>query len=186
MPNTRLNLRKAKSSPPKGVARKRVLAPSDAALGSPRKARRSARPSVVSGWMKMKLKLHSDITGLQGHDLVTKGVAVADAREVMKAFAIIDEKQFYSVLGITGRTMQRRAASAGKTLDSNASDRVLRLVSVTDQAMEVFGSLESAERWLSSPAIGLDRRKPIDLLGSTEGTELVKTLLTRMEYGVYA
>jgi uncharacterized protein (DUF2384 family) len=32
----------------------------------------------------------------------------------------------------------------------------------------------------------LDERKPIDLLQSSEGTELVRTLLTRMDYGVYA
>lgn len=186
MPNTRPNPQKAKRSPPKGIARKRVLAVADTALGSTRKAPGSARPSGVSGWTRMKLGLRGDITGLQGHDLVTQGVSVAAAREVLKAFAIIDEKQFYGVLGITGRTLQRRAASARKTLDANASDRVLRLVSVTDQAITVMGSQESAERWLSSPAIGLDRRKPIDLLGSTEGTGLVKTLLTRMEYGVYA
>jgi len=50
----------------------------------------------------------------------------------------------------------------------------------------VLGSQEAAERWLSTPAMALDRRRPIDLLQSSEGTELVKTLLTRMDYGVYA
>ena len=52
--------------------------------------------------------------------------------------------------------------------------------------MDVLSSQEAAERWLSTPALGIDGRKPIDLLQSTEGTELVKTLLTRMDYGVYA
>ena len=127
-----------------------------------------------------------NLTGLGAHDLVTQGVSVLDAKQLMKAFTVIDEGQLYSVLGITARTMQRRAASAHKTLDPNASDRALRLVSVTSQAIDVLGSLEAAERWLSTPAIGLDQRKPIDLLRSSGGTELVKTLLTRMDYGVYA
>lgn len=82
--------------------------------------------------------------------------------------------------------MQRRAASAAKTLDPHGSDRALRLVSVTSHTIDVLGSKEAAERWLSSPAMGLDRRKPIDLLQSTDGTEMVKALLTRMKYGVYA
>ena len=125
-------------------------------------------------------------TGLAAHDLVAKGLGVAEARQVLAGFIVIDEKQFYSVLGITPRTMQRRAASASKTLDANASDRALRLVSVMRQAEEVLGSQEAAERWLSSPAIGLDQRVPIDLLQSSEGTIMVKTLLSRMEYGVYA
>ena len=125
-------------------------------------------------------------TGLKAHDLVAKGMGVAEAKQVMAGFTVINEEQFYSVLGITHRTMQRRAASASKTLDANASDRALRLVSVMHQAEEVLGSQEAAERWLSSPAMGLDQRLPIDLLQSSEGTAMVKTLLSRMEYGVYA
>ena len=50
----------------------------------------------------------------------------------------------------------------------------------------LLAAFASAERWLSSPAIGLDQRVPIDLLQSSEGTTMVKTLLSRMEYGVYA
>ena len=126
------------------------------------------------------------MTGLMAHDLVTKGVPVAAAKQVMGAFNIIKEARIYDVLGISAKTMQRRSASAAKTLDSNASDRALRLVSVTSQAIDVLGSQAAAERWLESPAIGLNRRKPIDLLQSSEGTEMVKTLLTRMDYGVYA
>lgn len=125
-------------------------------------------------------------TGLKAHDLVAKGIGIAEAKQVLADFVLIDEKQFYSVLGITPRTMQRRAASASKTLDVNASDRTLRLVSVVHQAQEVLGSQEAAERWLSSPAMGLDQRIPLDLLQSSEGTAMVKTLLSRMEYGVYA
>ena len=131
-------------------------------------------------------KVNSGPTGLTAHDLVAKGIDVADAKQVMAGFTIINEKQFYSVLGITERTMQRRAASATKTLDANASDRALRLMTVMHQATEVLGSQEAAERWLSSPAMGLDQRVPIDLLQSSEGTAMVKTLLSRMEYGVYA
>lgn len=126
------------------------------------------------------------MTGLMAHDLVTKGVSVAAAKQVMGAFNIIKEAQIYDVLGISAKTMQRRSTSAARTLDPNASDRTLRLVSVTSLAIDVLGSQEAAERWLESPAIGLDRRKPIDLLQSSEGTEMVRTLLTRMDYGVYA
>jgi putative toxin-antitoxin system antitoxin component (TIGR02293 family) len=88
-------------------------------------------------------------------------------------------------MGISERTLQR-AETADKRLDTNASDRTLRLAAVTEQAIEVLGSQEAAERWLSTPAIGLDQRRPIDLLQSSKGTELVKTLLTRIDYGVYA
>ena len=140
--------------------------------------------NVAAG--RQHVKVNSGPTGLTAHDLVARGIGVAEAKQVLAGFTIINEKQFYSVLGITERTMQRRAASATKTLDANASDRALRLVTVMHQATEVLGSQEAAERWLSSPAMGLDQRVPIDLLQSSEGTAMVKTLLSRMEYGVYA
>ena len=127
-----------------------------------------------------------EFTGLRAHDLVTQGIRVEDARQLMRGFTIIAEKELLGVLGITARTIQRRAASVHKTLDPNASDRALRLMWVTSQAIDVLGSQEAAERWLSTSAMGLDQRKPIDLLQSSEGTDLVKTLLTRMDYGVYA
>ena len=167
--------------PKRRIEKKNDLGLSGASRAHPYSPQKQARHAA---WEKIRLQ--AGITGLMAHDLVTTGVLVADARQVMDTLTIIDEKQFYGVLGITARTMQRRAASVGKTLDMNASDRTLRLVSVTNQAIDTLGSQDAAERWLSTPAMGLDQRKPIDLLRSTEGTELVKTLLKRMDYGVYA
>jgi putative toxin-antitoxin system antitoxin component (TIGR02293 family) len=125
------------------------------------------------------------LSPLQAHDLVTEGLPVDRARELMASFLYIDRDTVLKAMGISERTLQR-AKTADRPLDSNASDRSLRLAAVAERAIEVLGSQEAAERWLAAPAIGLDQRRPIDLLQSSEGTELVKTLLTRMDYGVYA
>ena len=50
----------------------------------------------------------------------------------------------------------------------------------------MFGSQDEAEQWLDRPAMGLDRRRPINLLATPAGVELVEQHLTRLEYGVYA
>ena len=113
-------------------------------------------------------------------------MSVSAAKHLLASVHIISEAQVYAVLGISPKTMQRRAASASKTLDANASDRAMRLTSMIQLATEVLGAQDAAERWLTSPAIGLDGRLPIDLLQSSQGTEMVKTLLNRMDYGVYA
>jgi putative toxin-antitoxin system antitoxin component (TIGR02293 family) len=39
---------------------------------------------------------------------------------------------------------------------------------------------------MERPAIGLDQRRPIDLLTTPAGAELVETFLERLEYGVYS
>jgi putative toxin-antitoxin system antitoxin component (TIGR02293 family) len=134
---------------------------------------------------KTMFQIAKGLSPLQAHDLVTEGLPVDRARELMASFLIIDRDTVLKAMGISERTLQR-AKTADRPLDTNASDRSLRLASVAEQAIEVLGSQEAAERWLSAPAMGLDQRRPIDLLQSSEGTELVKTLLTRMDYGVYA
>lgn len=127
----------------------------------------------------------SEMTPLELHDLATKGVAVGSVRTLLGSFEVIDEGDLLAVLGVSQRTLERRASSVQGTLDANSSDRALRLAAVTDRAIAVVGSRVAAERWLSSPALGLNGRKPLELLQTSEGTELVKVLLTRMDYGVY-
>jgi putative toxin-antitoxin system antitoxin component (TIGR02293 family) len=127
-----------------------------------------------------------DLTGLDAHARVTAGVSTAQAAALMASLRVIDARQFFRTLGISERTFQRRASGKSGALDANASDRALRLASVLALATRVLGSQDAAERWLTSPAIGLDRHLPLDLLQSSEGTVLVRTLLQRMDHGVYA
>jgi putative toxin-antitoxin system antitoxin component (TIGR02293 family) len=125
----------------------------------------------------------SQLDGLQAHDIVMRGIPVSLARNVVRSFGVIAPTDIRKVLGVSEQALQRRSDAA---LDVNASDRTLRLLSVMEQATTVLGARDVAERWLAAHAIGLDRRRPIDLLTSSDGTTMVKTLLKRMEYGVYA
>jgi putative toxin-antitoxin system antitoxin component (TIGR02293 family) len=61
----------------------------------------------------------------------------------------------------------------------------LKFATILAKATEVFGSQEAAKRWLIEPAIGLDRKRPIDLLSTPTGAEMVEKFLGRLEYGVY-
>ena len=53
------------------------------------------------------------------------------------------------------------------------------------KASAILGSREDAERWLESPAIALNRQRPIDLLATRTGAEIVENFLSQLEYGVY-
>ena len=150
----------------------------------------AALPTVhLSAAQPLKAKapstLAKNLSPLQAHDLVTEGVTVLVARQMMATFDILQRDEILRVVGISERTLQRGQAK-NKLLDSNASDRTLRLAEVTDQAIDVLGSQRAAELWMSKPALALDQRRPIDLLQSSAGTDLVKALLTRMDHGVYA
>ncbi|WP_207462074.1 antitoxin Xre/MbcA/ParS toxin-binding domain-containing protein [Azospirillum sp. SYSU D00513] len=53
------------------------------------------------------------------------------------------------------------------------------------RATELFGSQEEAEEWLDRPAMGLNKNRPLHLLATPAGVEMVKDFLTRLEYGAY-
>ena len=62
----------------------------------------------------------------------------------------------------------------------------MKLAEVLAKATSILGSKEEAEHWLERPAIGLNQHRPIDLLATPAGVELVEDFLVRLEHGVYA
>ena len=93
---------------------------------------------------------------------------------------------FAKAIGMSLRTYQRHTSTAAKSLNAEQSGRTWKLAEILARATSVLGSKEDAEQWLEQPATGLDRRRPIDLLATPAGVELVEDFLVRLEYGVYA
>ncbi len=90
-------------------------------------------------------------------------------------------------LGISLRTFQRRRKdNATKPLSQEQSGRTWKFAEILAKAILVLGSQDEAEDWLSRPAIGLNQQRPIDLLATTAGVEIVEDHLERLQYGVYA
>ena len=53
------------------------------------------------------------------------------------------------------------------------------------EAVEVFGSENSAKNWLGEPARALDHRRPCEVMQTKAGRQDVLTLLVQLEYCVY-
>ncbi len=65
------------------------------------------------------------------------------------------------------------------------STRTSVLHQLLSKAQQVIGTREDAIEWFCQPAIGLNTRRPIDLAMTANGASIVRTLLDRMEHGVY-
>ena len=83
------------------------------------------------------------------------------------------------------RTLARRKEN-NEQLTVAESDRVLRLERISQHADRVFGNHEKAQRWLRSEIIALDGARPIDLLASETGANVVFEELIRIDYGMFA
>jgi putative toxin-antitoxin system antitoxin component (TIGR02293 family) len=88
-------------------------------------------------------------------------------------------------VGMSVRTFQRRRERSAKPLSHEQTARTWKFAEVLAKATAVFGSQQEAERWMDQPAIGLDQRRPIDLMTTPAGVEIVEDFLQRLEYGVY-
>jgi len=88
------------------------------------------------------------------------------------------------LLPVTPRTLQRY--SGRKRLSPAVSEQVLQLAEVVAQGTEVFGDRESFVSWLELPSAALGGRKPLDLLPSRFGVEMVVDELGRIAHGIPA
>jgi len=125
-------------------------------------------------------------SALDAHELLLDGLPGAALTHFVRHLLIIQTDSLEKAFGMSLRTFQRRKDAPDKPLSQEQSGRTWKFAEILAKATDVFGSQEDAEQWLERPAIGLDQRRPIDLLATPAGIELVEQYLTRLAYGVYA
>lgn len=126
------------------------------------------------------------ITKLDVHHLIQSGFPNGVLTFLMNHVPELKNPDFLQkAVGMSLRTSQRKN-SADTVLTSEQSSKAWNFAEVMAQATVVFGTKDAAATWLSEPALALEGQRPIDLLSTSAGNDLVKDLLTRLEYGVYA
>ena len=140
---------------------------------------------VLGGSSTIRQPVH---TSLEAHDLLAQGLPakVLERLESAVSFHGDISVSFQKALGVSTRTMQRHKAAGKDSLPSpEQSSRASRFAEILGRAMAIFGSQAEGLTWMTQPAIGLDQRKPIDLLATHVEAEVVEEYLSRIEYGVY-
>lgn len=125
--------------------------------------------------------------GLQSRmDFVELAVAgvTKDAATHLAKYLSLSLAGLAKLLPVTPRTLQRY--SAKKRLSPAVSEQVLQLAEVMAIGSETFGDREAFLAWLSLPSAALGDRKPVDMLSSRFGAELVMDELGRIAHGIPA
>ena len=124
---------------------------------------------------------------LDAHDVIVEGIPAKSLLHLVDGVRVLSTGDVLNkAIGISIRTLQRRKSDAKpKVLSTEQSSRAWRFAEIIAQATDIMGSQDAAEAWILEPAIGLNNRRPIDLLATAAGAEAVETYLTRLEYGVY-
>lgn len=126
---------------------------------------------------------------------IAAGDTMALIRQVRKGFAFRRLAKLRKAMGLPWDRMARlvsihprtiaRRQNAGR-LEPDESDRVLRIATVFDLAVDLFeGDVAGAMRWLQDPQYGFDGEVPLELASTDVGAKQVTTLITQLEYGVF-
>lgn len=115
--------------------------------------------------------------------VIRHGISATAVDFLAKAIHVT-QTELASALGIPERTLARRKKEG--TLNSEESDKLVRLARVVGRAEEVFEDMKTAMVWLKTPNSALYRATPLSLLDTDIGAESVMDTLGRIEHGVFA
>ncbi len=96
----------------------------------------------------------------------------------------LQQKDTAELIGVSVRTYQRQKRTANITYA--ASENLLKLAELYEIGITTFDNEEeSFVSWLNSPIPALNNDRPITLLSSNLGIDLIKDELLRIEHSVY-
>lgn len=119
------------------------------------------------------------------HSAIVRGIPYASLLFLVEQMQELGEDDIAKTLGISARTLRRQSEAPGKRMPADLASKTWLFAETLAKATEIFGGKEEAELWMARPAMGLDGQKPIDLMRTVQGAELVHDFLGRLEYGVY-
>jgi putative toxin-antitoxin system antitoxin component (TIGR02293 family) len=135
--------------------------------------------------------------GLPGRALGLKAMSSGELiRQVGRGFSFhavralesrsgIGLPEIASIIGLPARTLARRKASGRLTPDE--SEKLLRLSSVFEQAVDLFeGKKSDALKWLTTPKKALENQTPLSYSRTELGAREVENLIGRLDHGVYS
>ena len=98
----------------------------------------------------------------------------------LKLITDLSSDQLGRTVRIPQRTLSRRTR-----FKPDESERILRVASVFQKALEVLGEVNTVRRWFTTPKRALGGHSPLDFCDTEPGAQEVDYLLGRIEHGVF-
>jgi putative toxin-antitoxin system antitoxin component (TIGR02293 family) len=137
---------------------------------------------LLGGTALLKRKVRSR---LDVHDVLEHGIPSGAFNFLLSRVKVLEPDAVRKAVGLSVRTVQRRNQTPRKPLSPEQSGRAWKFAEVLAQATDVLGGQDAAEQWLNTPALAFERRRPVELLSTAVGAEMVERLLTQIDHGVY-
>lgn len=112
------------------------------------------------------------------------GMPIHSANDLMDAWQI-PVGRFSELLGLSDRHWRRLSKLDG-ALGVIESDRLVRMQRILGEVTDVFEDAEAAVHWLKQPVAALAGRTPLSMLDTDAGIDGIRTVLVRIEHGIFS
>ena len=152
-----------------------------------------AKTQAKTGSKKARRKI-SDEDALIGLNLIStekneliqnikKGLPISAFEKIQKELEVSADTLAFTV-NIASRTLARRKKEG--RFQPDESERILRIASLFDRALQVLHNRNRVRLWFKSPQKGLGGKTPLEYADTEPGAREVEDLLGRLEHGVFS
>lgn len=96
----------------------------------------------------------------------------------LKEISGLDNNILANALSVSSKTLQRK-----EVFDVVQSERMFELAELYALGNNYFGR-EGFQRWMDRPLFSIGNRVPLDLIDVSEGLDLLKTEIMRLQHGI--
>lgn len=117
-------------------------------------------------------------------NMAIEGVTRASIDNLATRLGISKKKLAEDILLVSVKTLERKRPQ--ERLDKKTSSHAMVIAKVMQHAYQVFEDEEKVKNWMNRENRALNARKPIEMLETLSGINLVDDILGRIEEGVYS
>ena len=114
---------------------------------------------------------------------IENGLPVSSFTAIRNDLGITD-KELAQVIRVPKSTLAVRKKRGRFSFEE--SERLYRIQRLLRKAVDVFGDLEMARKWLKDKAYGLGDVSPLEFAKTEIGAREVENLLGRLEHGIFS
>lgn len=114
--------------------------------------------------------------------IARKGIKTKYIKQIQK-FTSLSDKELSSILPISQRQLFRYPAD--HNLNKEITVHLIQIIELFQKGFNLFGA-KKFKIWIRTKNIVLNKNKPIDIMDTSIGIEMIEDIIGRIEHGVYS
>jgi putative toxin-antitoxin system antitoxin component (TIGR02293 family) len=144
----------------------------------------NSEQATVFKWLDIKRKASKPSNSSFTYMRIIKGGLKSKSIKSFIKHSNLSQKQVSRLIHISERTLQRN--SPDKLINISTSEKLVELARLFHKGIQVFNDKEKFNTWLNRPNKSLENLKPIELIETSLGIDLVFDELLKIEHGVFS